>query len=57
MCKFVKGMAMGAVIGAAVGLMMIPNLDRRTQRSMRKAAKRMRNVAEDTYDGMIDWIR
>lgn len=57
MCKFVKGMAMGAVIGAAVGLMMIPNLDRKTQRSMRKAAKRMRNVAEDTYDGMIDWIR
>lgn len=57
MCKFVKGMAMGAVIGAAVGVMMIPNLDRRTQRSMRKAAKRMRHVAEDTYDGMIDWIR
>lgn len=57
MCKFVKGMAMGAVVGAAVGVMMIPNLDRRTQRSMRKAAKRMRHVAEDTYDGMIDWIR
>lgn len=57
MYKFVKGMAMGTMIGAAVGIMMIPNLDRRTQRSMRKAAKRMKHIAGDTYDGMVDWIR
>lgn len=57
MCKFIKGVATGAIIGAAVGIMMMPNLDRKTQRSMRKAAKRMKNVAEDTYDGMLDWIK
>lgn len=57
MYKFVKGMAMGTMIGAAVGIMMISNLDRRTQRSMRKAARRVKNIAEDTYDGMVDWIR
>ena len=57
MCKFIKGIAMGAVIGTAVGIIMMPNLDRRTQRSMRKAAKRMKHVVGDTYDGMLDWIR
>lgn len=57
MYKFIKGVTMGAVIGAAIGIIMMPNLDRRTQRSMRRAAKKMRHVAEDTYDGMLDWIR
>lgn len=56
MYKSARGIAMGVIVGAAVGAMMMPNLDRRTQKSMRRAAKRVKNMGEDTYDRMIDWI-
>lgn len=57
MGKFIKGIAAGAVIGMAVEMVMVSKMDKRTQRSMRRAAKKMVNMAEDTYDGMVDWIR
>ncbi len=57
MGKFIKGIAAGAVIGMAVEMVMVSKMDKRTQRSMRRAAKKMMNMAEDTYDGMVDWIR
>ena len=57
MGKFIKGIAAGAVIGMAVEMVMVSKVDKRTQRSMRRAAKKMMNMAEDTYDGMVDWIR
>lgn len=57
MGKFIKGIAAGAVIGMAVEMVMVSKMDKRTQRSMRRAAKKMMNMAEDTYDVMVDWIR
>lgn len=46
--KFIKG----AVIGAAVGMMLMPDLDRSTKRKIRKTARFVKNMAEDAFDGM-----
>lgn len=46
--KFVTG----ALMGAAVGMMLIPGMDRGTKKRIRKTAKYMKNMAEDVYDGM-----
>jgi gas vesicle protein len=57
MQRFSKGMMAGILIGVAVEMAMMPQYDRRTQRTMKKAGKKMRNMAESTYDGIQDWIR
>lgn len=53
MGKFTKGIVAGALISTAVGMMVMPNLDRRTQRKMRKAGRQMKNMAEDTYENIM----
>ena len=53
MGKFTKGIVAGALISTAVGMMVMPNLDRKTQRKMRKAGMKMKNMAEDTYESMM----
>jgi gas vesicle protein len=55
--RFSKGMMAGILIGVAVEMAMMPNYDRRTQRTMKRAGRRMRNMAESTYHGIQDWIR
>lgn len=57
MCRFVKGIMMGTVIGMATAMMMIPSMDRKTQRTMKRAGRRMMDMAEDTYDGVMDLMR
>lgn len=42
----------GAVLGAAVGMMLMPELDRSTRRRIKRTAKMVKNVAEDAFDGM-----
>jgi len=42
----------GAVLGAAVGMMLMPELDRSTRRRIKRTAKIVKNVAEDAFDGM-----
>ncbi|EES50873.1 MULTISPECIES: YtxH domain-containing protein [Clostridium] len=53
MGNFTKGIVAGALISTAVGIMVMPNLDRRTQRKMKKAGMKMRDMAEDTYESMM----
>lgn len=55
--KFIKGMMAGSAIGAAVGLMIIPSMDGRTRRRMKKKSKSIINAAEDAYGNMISWIK
>lgn len=38
----------GVMVGAVVGMMVIPNLDRKTQRAFKKAGKRVVGMAEDS---------
>lgn len=54
---FSKGMVAGILVGVAVEMAMMPYYDRRTQRTMRRAGKRMKNMAESTYNGIQDWMR
>lgn len=54
---FSKGMVAGILVGVAVEMAMMPNYSRRTQKTMKRAGKRMRNMAESTYNGIQDWMR
>lgn len=49
--KLMTTLAIGAV-GAAVGMMVTPNLDRRTQRAIKKATKRMLDAAGEGMEWM-----
>ena len=57
MQRFSKGMMAGILIGAAVEMAMMTRYDRSTQRTMKRAGRKMRNMAESTYDGMQNWMR
>lgn len=55
--RFSKGMMAGLLIGVAVEMSLMPYVDRRSQRTMKRAGRRMKNMAESTYHGMQDWMR
>lgn len=57
MSKCANGMVVGLLLGAAVGMMVVPQLDRKTQKNMRRAGRRFIDVAEDKYDSMIGMVR
>ncbi|MGK0465908.1 YtxH domain-containing protein [Clostridium sp.] len=54
--KFVSTITTGAIIGAVASAMLIPNMDRSTKRRVKKASKVMKNMAEEMYDGVKDYI-
>jgi gas vesicle protein len=55
--KFLSGITTGAIIGAAAGMLFMPEIDRGTKRRMRKSAANVRKSAENVYDSMRDWMR
>ena len=57
MLRMLKGMATGAVIGMAVSAVVLPQLDRRTQRNMRRVGRRALNMAEDACDRVMTYMR
>ena len=57
MSKLIKGMAAGALIGTAVGIAMLPQLDRRTKRTMRRAGRKLAHVASDTVENMMSMMK
>lgn len=57
MGKVMKGLAVGAMVGAAIGIMAFPELDRKTQRGIRRTKKRMMGMAEDAYGNVLDYMR
>lgn len=57
MNRMLRNMATGAIIGMTVTAMILPQLDRRTQRSLRRAGKKAYLLAEDTYDAMMGHMR
>ena len=54
--KFVSTITTGAIIGAVASAMLIPNMDRGTKRRVRKTGKMVKNMAEDMYDSVKDYI-
>lgn len=57
MGKFMSGMTAGALFGAAVGTVIISQMDRKTQRMIRRTGKKMINSMSGTYDGMMHWMK
>ena len=57
MLRTLKGIAAGAVVGMAVSAVILPQLDRRTQKNLRRVGKRAINMAEDTYDMVMGYMK
>ena len=57
MLRMFKGMVAGAVIGVAVSAVMLPQLDRKTQRNLKRVSRRAVNMAEDACDMMMGYMR
>lgn len=55
--RFIRGVAAGALIGAAAGMLLIPQMDRRTRRKIEKAGRRAVNFTSDLFDGIRDMGR
>lgn len=57
MLRMLKGMVTGAVIGMAVSAVVLPQLDRRTQRNMKRVGRRALNIAEDACDMVMGYMK
>ena len=53
MGKYLKAITAGMVVGAAVGMAMIPQLNCKTRRKIKKLSKKAMHMAEDTYDNLM----
>lgn len=53
MGKMMTGLVAGAMVGAALGAVVIPQLDRKTQRKLRKTSNMLVGMAEDRCDGIM----
>ena len=54
--KVIKSLAIGTIFGVAIGIMVLPELDRKTQRNIRRTSKKLRCAAGDAYDNILDYI-
>lgn len=57
MGRMIRGLAVGAMVGAAVGIMAFPELDRKTRRSIKRTQRKMMGMAGDAYDNMLDYMK
>lgn len=53
---FVKGLTAGAIIGATAGMMMIPEMDRKTRKKIMRSRKYAMNKAGNIIDMMMGWV-
>lgn len=56
MKKFVSGITTGALIGATLGMMVMPKIDWRTRHKIKRTGRAIKNAAEGMYDGMKNII-
>ena len=57
--RVIKSMILGLAIGTIMGIVMFPELDRRTQRNIKRAKQWAMCMANDTYDnirGYMKWV-
>ena len=53
MAKMITGMATGLVLGAAASMIVMPELDKRTKKKLKKGIKTMKGFAGDCYNNML----
>lgn len=51
-----KRLLAGVVIGAAAGMLILPQLDRKTQRMIKKTGRRLCDVTGDARDSIMDYM-
>lgn len=52
---FIKGITTGAIVGTAIGMMFMPELDRGTRKKIKRSGRMVRHMAGDVYDTMKRW--
>lgn len=57
MGRMVKTLMVGTMLGVTAGIMMLPQLDRKTQRTIRRSGKRVLGMAENAYENMMDHMK
>ena len=55
--RVIKSMILGLAIGTIMGIVMFPELDRRTQRNIKRATNRAMCMANDTYDNIMGYMK
>ncbi|OPJ59004.1 YtxH domain-containing protein [Clostridium oryzae] len=50
---FISGMTTGAIIGAAMGIMVIPRMDRNTVRKLKRVDRMVMNAADNIYSSIM----
>ena len=52
MGKVLKSLAIGTIFGVAIGMMIVPELDRKTQKALRRNNRKLIGAAGDMYDNI-----
>lgn len=53
MGKYINGMVAGLLVGATIGMMVLPQLDRKTQKKIKKAGCRLLDFADDSCESIM----
>ena len=53
MLKGMNGMVTGMIVGIGVASMVLPQMDRKKQRAVRRFGKRVMSRAMNSYDGIV----
>ncbi|CAG7840274.1 MULTISPECIES: YtxH domain-containing protein [Clostridium] len=56
MHRFLKGLTTGAIIGATAGIMMLPQMDKRTRKKLMRSRRHMMHRAENMVENLTDWL-
>ena len=54
---FAKGITAGAIIGAAAGMLMAPQMNKNSRRRLRKSGDMMMDIVGDIYDDVMRKMR
>jgi len=57
MAKMMTGIATGLVLGAAASILVMPELDKRTKKKVKRSIKAVKCFAGDCYNNLRDIIR
>ena len=57
MGKVLMGITAGTIVGATIGVMMVPTLDRKTQRKIKRASRVALCALEEGYDKKMAKMR
>lgn len=54
---FVKGITTGAIIGAAAGMLMAPQMNKNSRRRLRRSGDMVMGIVGDIYDDVMKKMR